>query len=45
VIKQNEFTKEHWEKVYLTKQPNEVSWTQVEEPEKEFPLIADFLKK
>lgn len=33
--------KEHWEKVYATKQPNEVSWTQ-EVPETSLRFIHDF---
>src|SRR5215470_6212487 len=28
MMNEMESQKEHWEKVYLTKQPNEVSWTQ-----------------
>lgn len=33
--------KEHWENVYETKQPNEVSWTQ-EKPETSLGFISDF---
>jgi SAM-dependent methyltransferase len=35
-----ESRKEHWEKVYETKQPNEVSWTQ-EKPETSLAFIAE----
>ena len=36
-----ETRKEHWEKVYATKQPNEVSWTQ-EEPKASLDFIDSF---
>lgn len=36
-----ETRKEHWEKVYLTKQPNEVSWTQ-EIPKTSLDFIRSF---
>ena len=36
-----ESRKEHWEKVYSTKQPNEVSWTQ-DLPKTSLTLIHSF---
>src|SRR5215470_19777905 len=40
-MKEMESQKEHWEKVYMTKQPNEVSWTQ-EVPKTSLELIHSF---
>jgi uncharacterized UPF0146 family protein len=37
----NKSRKEHWEKIYLTKQPNEVSWTQ-EVPKTSLEFIHSF---
>lgn len=37
----NETTKDHWEKVYSTKQPHEVSWTQ-ENPQTSLAFIHSF---
>lgn len=38
---EKENTKNHWEKIYSTKQPNEVSWTQ-ESPETSLSFIHSF---
>lgn len=40
-MKKNESQKEHWEKVYLARQPNEVSWTQ-EVPKTSLEFIHSF---
>ncbi len=37
----DETRKEHWEKIYLTKQPNEMSWTQ-ENPKTSLDFIHSF---
>lgn len=40
-MNKNEIRKEHWEKIYSTKQPNEVSWTQ-ENPQTSLDFIHSF---
>lgn len=40
-MNKNETRKEHWEKIYSTKQPNEVSWTQ-ENPKTSLDFIHSF---
>src|SRR5258708_3989791 len=38
---ENETRKDHWERIYLTKQPNELSWTQ-ENPKTSLDFIHRF---